>query len=81
MAMWITGSGTNMLCQRAIGIFRGVGVAAGAVDAQHGHDVAGLGRVDVLALVGVHPHDAAEALLAAGALVVVACSPLTKRPW
>ena len=29
------------------------------------------GRVDVLALVGVHPHDAAEALLAPGALVVV----------
>ena len=34
------------------------------------------GRVDFLALVGVHPHDAAEALLPAGALVEVRC-----RPW
>ena len=33
------------------------------------------GLVDVLALVGVHPHDAAEPLLAAGALVDSTCRP------
>ncbi len=48
-----------------------VGVAADRVDAQHRHDVARHRLVDVLALVGVHLHDPAEPLLAAGPLVVV----------
>ena len=43
--------------------------AARAVDAHDGHDVARFGRVDFFPLVGVHLHDAAEAILAAGALV------------
>ena len=64
--------------QRAIGILRAIGIAAGGVQAQHGHDVARLGRVDVFALVGVHAHDAAVALLAAGALVVVAFTLLDR---
>ena len=67
--------------QRAVLRLAGVGIAAGAVDAHDGHDVAGLGRVDFLALVGVHLHDAAEALLLAGALVEVACRPLSTLPW
>ena len=57
--------------QRAVGIGRGIGVAAGRVDAQDGHDIAGVRRIDVFALVGVHAHDAAEALFAAVALIVV----------
>ena len=36
-----------------------------------GHDVAGAGAIDFLALVGVHLHDAAETLLLIGALVEV----------
>ena len=67
----MTGSGTNMFCSVQYFGSRGVGVAAGAIDAQHGHDVAGVGRVDVLALVGVHPHNAAEPLLPAGALIEI----------
>ena len=57
--------------ERAVFVVGGVGVAAGGVDAHHGHDVAGLARVDFLALVGVHLHDPAEPLLLAGPLVDV----------
>ena len=66
----MTGLGTNMLSSEQYLVLGGVGIAAGAVDAHDGDDVAGLGRVDFFPLVGVHLHDAAEAVLAAGALVV-----------
>ena len=57
--------------QRAVVGLRAVGVAAGAVDAHHRDDVARLGGIDLLALLGVHLDDAAEAFLLARALVVV----------
>jgi hypothetical protein len=41
------------------------------IDTHHGHDVARLANVNLLALVGVHAHDSAEPLLAAGPLVEV----------
>ena len=72
----ITGLATKMFSSvQYFGSLR-IGVAARAVDAHDGHDVAGLGRVDFLALVGVHLHDAAEAVLLAGALVEVAAALL-----
>ena len=63
MATWITGSG-KIIRSRMIG-FAAVAqrVAGGGVlEAETGHDVAGHGHVEVLALVGVHQQDAAEAL-------------------
>ena len=80
IAILMTGSATNMLSSVQYFGSLAVRIAAGAVDAHDGHDVAGLGRVDFLALVGVHPHDAAEALLLAGALVVVASRPCRSCP-
>ena len=80
MAILMTGSAMNMLSSVQYFGCDGIGIAAGAVDAHDGHDVAGVGRVDFLALVGVHLHDAAEALLLAGALVEVHFA-LVDRPW
>ena len=56
----------------------GVGVAAGRIDAHDGDDVTGIGRVDFLTLVGMHPHDPAEALLLARALVDVGLALLDR---
>ena len=58
--------------QRAIRVLRAIGIAAGRIESQNGDDVARLGGIDIFALVGMHPHDPAETLLAAGALVEVA---------
>ena len=58
--------------QRAVGILRTVGVAASGVEPQNGDDVAGLGEIDVFALIGVHPHDPAITFLAAISLVEIA---------
>ncbi len=71
MAILMTGSATNMLSSVQYLRSEAEGIAAGAVDAQHRHDIARPGRVDFLALVGVHLDDAAEALLLVGALVEV----------
>ena len=57
--------------ERAVFVVCGVSITAGGIDAHHSHDVAGLARVDFLALVGVHLHDPTEPLLLAGALVDV----------
>ena len=66
--------------QRAIRVLRAIGIAAGRVESQNGDDVAGLGRIDVFALIGMHPHDPAVALLAAVALVEVAFALLDACP-
>ena len=63
------GVGDEHAFERAILVLRGVGIAAGAIDAHHGHDVAGTGRIDFRPLIGVHLDDAAEPLLLTGALV------------
>ena len=57
--------------QRAIFMLRGVGVAAGSINAHGGHDITSFSRVDFLALVGVHLYNATESLLLAGALIDV----------
>ena len=67
-ATWMTGSG-NSSASSTIGAF---GVAervagAGVLEADAGDDVAGVDGVEVLAVVGVHLQDAADALLVAGA--------------
>ena len=63
MATWMTGSGNSMR-SRIDGVAAvAQGVAGGRVlEAEAGDDVAGVGHVEVLALVGVHQQDAAEAL-------------------
>ncbi len=57
--------------QRTVTGLVGIGITAGAVHADHRHDIAGLGAIDFRAFVGVHPHDAAEAIAFAGSLVIV----------
>ena len=54
IAILMTGSATNMLSSVQYFGSRRVRVAAGGIDAHHGDDIAGLGAVDLLALVGVH---------------------------
>ena len=46
--------------QRQVAPLGAVGVAGGALDAHHGDDVAGRGRVDVFLLVGVDAEDPAD---------------------
>ena len=60
----MTGSG-NSIRSRMIGAFgRAQGVAGGGVlEADQGDDVAGIGLLDVLAVVGVHQQHAADLLL------------------
>ena len=60
-----------MPLERAVLGFIAVGVAARAVDAHHGDNVASRSLVDLLALVRVHSQDAAKPFLAAGALIDV----------
>ena len=55
--------------QRAVFGIVGVGIARGSIDAHHSHDIPSFGQINFLALVGMHPHDPAETLLLAGALI------------
>ena len=63
--------GDEHALERAVVRLGGVGIARSTVETHDRHDVAGLGLVDILATIGVHLHDAAEAVLLAGALVKV----------
>ena len=72
------GLGHEHVFQRAILRVGGVGVAGGRIDAHHRDDVAGFGGVDILPLVGMHPHDAAKPLLLARALVDVGLALLER---
>ena len=63
MATWMTGSGNSMRSRITGSAAVAQRVAGGGVlEAEAGDDVAGVGHVDVLTLVGVHQQDAAEAL-------------------
>ena len=64
-ATWMTGSGKSS-DSRTIGALRVAQRVAGGglLQADDGDDVAGEDRVEVLAVVGVHLQDAADALLA-----------------
>ena len=67
-ATWMTGSG-NSSDSSTIGALDGAERVAGlgVLEADAGDDVAGVDRVEVLAVVGVHLEQAADALLVAGA--------------
>jgi hypothetical protein len=69
MASEITGSGTCIEVIDTLMRAVGEGVAGVTVDAEQGDDVAGVGLVDVLHLVGVHADQAADLDLLAGAAV------------
>src|SRR5262245_55751247 len=57
--------------ERAVVWLRGVGIARGTFQTHDRYDVAGLGRVDILAAISVHLHDATKAVFLAGTLVKV----------
>ena len=65
--------------ERVIQFLAAEGVAAGAIDGQEGDDVARAGLGDILAVVGVHADDAADAERLIGAGVAAYCWPLARR--
>ena len=67
-ATWMTGSG-NSSSSSTIGVLgsHSVSPVRGVLEADAGDDVAGVDGVEVLAVVGVHLEQAADALLVAGA--------------
>ena len=66
----MTGSGICIELIEAESTLRGKGVTGGAINAEQGDDVAGTAIVDLLHLVGMHPHQASDLDLFAGAAVV-----------
>jgi hypothetical protein len=66
---------------RVVELAVGERVARVAVDAEQGDDVARVGDLDVLHLVGVHAHEAADLVASCRSESVVMKSPLASWPW